>query len=154
MIGWERIIKWSEKKRMKYPNLELIEYITDNLAVETFDTLYNSYTHRFKMYVFPQTWSSTALGFSGCGGQAMTEAYTTVVEMSWDYINKTDDIRGLNLTTSEDRIYAVFFDGKFAYMYLNPSEQFFKDLNNRFMESQKRSQIYDEDYTGNEELSF
>ena len=70
---------------MKYPNLELIEYITDNLAVETFDTLYNSYTHRFKMYVFPQTWSSTALGFDykgGCGGQAMTEAYTTVVDVA------------------------------------------------------------------------
>ena len=142
---------------MKYPNLELIEYITDNLAVETFDILYNSYTHRFKMYVFPQTWSSTALGFDykgGCGGQAITEAYTTVVEMSWDYINKTDEIRGLNLTESEDRIYAVFFDGKFAYMYLNPSEQFFKDLNNRFMESQRGSQVYDEDYTGNEGLSF
>lgn len=136
---------------MKYPNLELIEYITDNLAVETFDTLYHSYTHRFKMYVFPQTWGSTALGFDykgGCGGQAMTEAYTTVVEMSWDYVNKTDDIRGLNLTTSEDRIYAVFFDGKFAYMYLNPSKQFFKDLDKRNMRSQRGSQIYDEDYTG------
>lgn len=142
---------------MKYPNLELIKYITDNLAVETFDELKNSYTHRFKMYVFPQTWGSTALGFDykgGCGGQAMTEAYTTVVEMSWDYINKTDEIRGLNLTTSEDRIYAVFFDGKFAYMYLNPSKQFFKDLDKRNMRSQRGSQIYDEDYTSNERLSF
>ena len=131
---------------MKYPNLELIEYITDNLAVETFDTLYNSYTHRFKMYVFPQTWSSTALGFGGCGGQAITEAYTTVVEMSWDYINKTDDIRGLNLTESKDRIYAVFVDGKFAYMYLNPSKQFFDDLDKRNMKSQRESKIYDGNY--------
>ena len=111
---------------MKYPNLELIEYITDNLAVETFDTLYNSYTHRFKMYVFPQTWSSTALGF--------------------DYINKTDDIRGLNLTESKDRIYAVFVDGKFAYMYLNPSKQFFDDLDKRNMKSQRESKIYDGNY--------
>lgn len=127
---------------MKYPNLELIEYITDNLAIEIYDILNNSYYHRFKMYVFPQTWNSTALGFGGCGGQAITEAYTTVVEMSWDYVNKTDDIRGLNLITSDDRIYAVFFDGKFAYICLNPNEQFFEDLNNKCMKPQKESKMY------------
>ena len=127
---------------MKYPNLELIEYITDNLAIEIYDILNNSYYHRFKMYVFPQTWSSTALGFGGCGGQAITEAYTTVVEMSWDYVNKTDDIRGLNLITSDDRIYAVFYDGKFAYICLNPNEQFFEDLNNKCMKPQKESKMY------------
>lgn len=129
---------------MKYPNLELIEYITDNLAIEIYDILNNSYYHRFKMYVFPQTWNSTALGFGGCGGQAITEAYTTVVEMSWDYVNKTDDIRGLNLITSDDRIYAVFFDGKFAYICLNPNEQFFEDLNNKCMKPQKESKMYND----------
>ena len=127
---------------MKYPNLELIEYITDNLAIENFDILDNTYCHRFRSYVFPQTWSSTALGFGGCGGQAITEAYTTVVEMSWDYVNKTDDIRGLNLTTSDNRIYAVFFDGKLAYICLNPNEQFFEDLNNKRMKSQNESKMY------------
>lgn len=130
---------------MKYPNLELIEYITDNLAIENFDILLNTYCHRFRMYVFPQTWSSTALGFGGCGGQAITEAYTTVVEMSWDYVSKTDDIRGLNLTTSDDRIYAVFFDGKLAYICLNPNEQFFEDLNNRCMRPQNESKMYSDD---------
>ena len=136
---------------MKYPNLELIQYITDDIAIDTFEKLENSYAHRFKMFVFPQIWSSTALGFDckgGCGGQAITEAYTTVVEMSWSYINKTNDIKGLNLTESKDRIYAVFFDSGLAYMCLNPSEQFFKDLDKRTMRSQKGSQIYDEDYTG------
>lgn len=137
---------------MKYPNLELIEYITDNLAVETFDILYNSYTHRFKMYVFPQTWSSTALGFGGCGGQAITEAYTTVVEMSWDYVNKTDDIRGLNLTTSDDRIYAVFFDGKFAYMCLNPNHKFLKDLSNMNMKSRKEASDYNDETLNDESV--
>ena len=127
---------------MKYPNLELIEYITDNLAIENFDILDNTYCHRFKMYVFPQTWSSTALGFGGCGGQAITEAYTTVVEMSWDCVNKTDNIRGLNLTTSDDRIYAVFFDGKLAYMCLNPNERFFEDLNNKYMKPENESKMY------------
>lgn len=136
---------------MKYPNLELIEYITDNLAIENFDILLNTYCHRFRMYVFPQTWSSTALGFSGCGGQAITEAYTTVVEMSWDYVNKTDDIRGLNLTTSDDKIYAVFFDGKLAYICLNPNEQFFEDLNNKCMKPQNKSQAYSNDYNGDKQ---
>jgi len=136
---------------MKYPNLELIEYITDNLAIENFDILDNTYCHRFMMYVFPQTWSSTALGFGGCGGQAITEAYTTVVEMSWDYVNKTDDIRGLNLTTSEDKIYAVFFDGRIAYMCLNPNHKFLKDLSNMRMKSQREARYNDE--TLNEDKS-
>ena len=137
---------------MKYPNLELIEYITDNTACELFESeLIMSTYHKFKMYVFPQIWSSTALGFDGCGGQAITEAYTTVVEMSWDYVNKTDDIRGLNLTTSDDRIYAVFFDGKLAYICLNPNEQFFEDLNNRYMRPQNQSQAYSNEYNSDEQ---
>lgn len=127
---------------MKYPNLELIEYITDNSAIENFDVLNNSYYHRFMVYVFPQTWSSTALGFGGCGGQAITEAYTTVVEMSWSYIDKNAEIRGLNLKESEDKIYAVFFDGILAYICLNPNEQFFEDLNNKRMKPQNESKMY------------
>lgn len=137
---------------MKYPNLELIEYITENTANELFESeLIMSTYHKFKMYVFPQTWGSTALGFDGCGGQAITEAYTTVVEMSWDYVNKTDGIRGLNLTTSDDRIYAVFFDGKIAYMCLNPNHKFLKDLSNMRMKSQKEARYNDE--TLNEDKS-
>ncbi len=31
------------------------------------------------VYAWPQTWSSTALGFGGMGGQALTVAPTTVV---------------------------------------------------------------------------
>lgn len=128
---------------MKYPNLELIEYITENTACELFESeLIMSTYHKFKMYVFPQTWSSTALGFDGCGGQAITEAYTTVVEMSWDYINKTDDIRGLNLTTSDDKIYAVFFDGRIAYMCLNPNSEFFRDFNRMCMKPQRGAEYY------------
>lgn len=30
--------------------------------------------------MFPQTWGSTALGFGGIGGQAITNAYTIIVE--------------------------------------------------------------------------
>ena len=68
---------------MKYPNLELIEYISKQvLNVKDPSALYPTCT----MYVFPQTWASTALGFDehgGLGGQAFTSTYTTVVEIKY-----------------------------------------------------------------------
>lgn len=36
--------------------------------------------HGCSIVMFPQTWGSTALGFGGIGGQAITNAYTTIVE--------------------------------------------------------------------------
>ena len=128
---------------MKYPNLELIEYITENTACELFESeLIMSTYHKFKMYVFPQTWSSTALGFDGCGGQAITEAYTTVVEMTSYKVESGKDIRGIVYKELEDKVYAVFFDGKIAYMCLNPNHKFFKDLSNMNMKSQKGVKCY------------
>jgi hypothetical protein len=46
--------------------------------------------------MFTQMWGSTALGFGGIGGQAMTEAYTVVVQ-------------------GPDGTCAVYWDGKWAY---------------------------------------
>ena len=131
---------------MKYPNLELLEYITENTANELFeDVLIMSIYHKFKMYVFPQTWSSTALGFDamgGCSGQAITEAYTTVVEMI-SYKNESGTgIRGIVYKELEDKVYAVFFDGRIAYMCLNPDSEFLRDCNNMRMESQKGAKYY------------
>ena len=60
--------------------------------------------------MFPQVWSSTAMGFGGIGGQAITTAYTTVVE---------SDI---------DTSCCVYFGGQFAYRIERPNEQFFEDL--------------------------
>ncbi len=51
--------------------------------------------------MFPQMWSSTALGFDGVAGQAMTLAYTVVVSASYDLIS------------------AVYFGGRFAYLARN-----------------------------------
>lgn len=48
--------------------------------------------------MFLQAWGSTALGFGGIGGRAITEAYTVVV------------------TSNNDGISAVYFGGRFAYM--------------------------------------
>ena len=49
-----------------------------------------------EVYQFPQGWGSTALGFGGIGGQAMTAADTTVI-------------------TSGDAA-AVYFAGRLAYV--------------------------------------
>ena len=49
-----------------------------------------------EVYVFPEIWGSTALGFNGLGGQAMTMAHTVVIA----YQNHV----------------AVYFGGMFAYL--------------------------------------
>ena len=140
---------------MKYPNLELLEYITENTACELFESeLIMSTYHKFKMYVFPQTWGSTVLGFDGCGGQAITEAYTTVVEMI-SYKNESGTgIRGIVYKELEDKVYAVFFDGRIAYMCLNPNSEFFRDFNRMCMKPQRGAECYiDENLNGEYEYS-
>lgn len=47
------------------------------------------------VYSFPQTWGSTALGFGGVGGAAMTTAQTVVITL--------------------DRDACVYFGGRLAY---------------------------------------
>lgn len=39
-----------------------------------------------EVYVFPELWSSTALGYGGMGGQAMTTAYTVII------VDRTSDM--------------------------------------------------------------
>lgn len=140
---------------MKYPNLELIEYITENTACELFESeLIMSTYHKFKMYVFSQTWSSTALGFDGCGGQAITEAYTTVVEMTSYKFESGKDIRGIIHKELDDKVYAVFFDGRIAYMCLNPNSEFFRDFDRMCMKPQRGAEYYvDESLNGEYEHS-
>ena len=119
---------------MTYPNYELIEYIAKEKAKELHPELYYSNCRkclcRIRMDTFWQVWSSTVLGFDAngsCGGQAMTPAYTTVVGMDW---------------YGENTLYAVFFGNEIAYMCLNPSSEFYHDLEHRCMKSQKESAKY------------
>lgn len=62
-----------------------------------------------EVYHFPQVWSSTALGFGGVGGNAITSAYTTVV------VGPFGDA-------------CVYFNGRFAYQVLNANAAFYEDL--------------------------
>jgi hypothetical protein len=60
--------------------------------------------------MFPQTWSSTALGFGGIGGQAITSAYVCIIES--------------NLVGG----HAVYFGGRLAYVINRPNELFIEHL--------------------------
>lgn len=65
--------------------------------------------------MFPQEWSSTALGFGGIGGQALTSAYVCIVECQM---------------TNE---YAVYFGGRHAYTIKDPNQKFNEDIANQRM---------------------
>lgn len=69
--------------------------------------------------MFTQIWSSTALGFGGIGGQAITTAYTIVLESEF----------GAG--------FCVYFGGRFAYHITRPNQHFFDDIINRRLVSVK-----------------
>lgn len=108
-------------RRMKLPNLDLIEYKAENVLRN-----HDEFVERIKkareddpyrsvdlvLHTFPQMWGSTALGFDGIGGQAMTEAYTTVVH---ERVTNT---------------FVIFFGEKPCYSLIDPTEEFFEDLKN------------------------
>ena len=62
------------------------------------DPLYRFNINDFSVYIFEQTWGSTALGFGGMGGQAMTTANTIVL---------------IPINNHQDCF--VYFAGRFAY---------------------------------------
>jgi len=66
-----------------------------------------------RVYHFPQVWSSTALGFGGIGGAAITEAYTTVVVLN--------------------DVACVYFDGRLAYRIDDFNDTFIEHLKNQKM---------------------
>jgi len=64
----------------------------------------------FEIHIFEQTWGSTALGFGGIGGQAMTTANTYVFVPQ----------------AMEEKCY-VYFAGRFAYA-VEYSREFMEDV--------------------------
>ena len=79
----------------------------------------------FAIQAFPQIWGSTALGFGGVGGDAMTTKYTTVIE---------DVVTGVMF---------VYFDITYAYTVYEPTAQFFNDLYNQNLASVIESGKYE-----------
>lgn len=99
--------------------------ILDYTPYETFEECPHPEHEMFIHAMFPQMWSSTALGFGGFGGQAITTAYTTII--------------GSGIYRKE---FVVYFNGRFAYRVDDPSEQFFSDMSNQQMKSVRDSTIY------------
>lgn len=103
------------------PNLELLEYKSKNILRQIDNEKYKKLN--LVADVFLQTWSSTALGFGGIGGQAISEAYTTVFG---------DVLKN---------VYVIFFGNRLAYIVENPTEKFFTDLKFRMLVSVDKSKI-------------
>lgn len=78
----------------------------------------------FELYTFNQIWGSTALGFGGVGGQAMTTARTYV------FIPETCNQKCF-----------VYFGGRFAYK-ADYCEAFKEDIRNNRMEPVSRAGKY------------
>ena len=69
-----------------------------------------------EVYVFPQLWSDTSLGYSGCGGSAMTTAHTIIIG------------------SGRNNQYRVYFGGdRLAYEVREPNDLFYKDMKNHCM---------------------
>lgn len=88
------------------------------------DPLYRFNIDDFDIYVFSQTWGSTALGFDGFGGQAMTTANTCVL-----------------VPNSCHQDCFVYFAGRFAYS-VPYSETFGEDVRNHSMKSVNQAVKY------------
>lgn len=103
---------------IKLPNLSLIQdKFWNNIKNIKLEVIQENYRPEFDFTMFSQIWGSTALGFSGIGGQAMTKAYTTVIIE--EYL----------------KIAGVFFEDELAYIIKNPNDIFYKDLYNHRMNS-------------------
>lgn len=116
--------------KLGYPNLELLDYKTREYLKEIDPERYRRPDLIADM--FAQSWSSTALGFPGIGGSAITTAYTTIFR---------DLLRGVAV---------VYFDDSLAYIIENLEtidpeykQNFIDDANKRRMESvMKASERY------------
>ena len=122
-----------------YPDLKIIHEFTTVVLNKYYADLFEQEDAAMIQYepvLFMQRWSNTACGFdweSGCSGQGFTDEYTTVMKVTWAK-------RAYNyIIGSEQVIYVVFFGERCAYCALNPTEEFYMDLDRRCMESQSRA---------------
>ena len=105
--------------RNELPDLKLVEEKVWNIVTKTeeYKKLLDKTTplgervqaKAFDYYVFPQMWGSTALGFEGIEGDAMTIASTVIAYNSYT------------------KFALVFFGENFAYLIKSPNEEFFND---------------------------
>ncbi|MCR5206294.1 MAG: hypothetical protein K6E47_14795 [Lachnospiraceae bacterium] len=117
----------------KYPDFNLFENILlANILKNHPEFEKKIYMREVSVNMFPQTWGSTAGGFSEPGmfaGQMITTEYTTVMEMTV-FIGKK---------MVPHKFFGVFFGKKPAYLVTDPTDTFFEDLKNKRMKSKYES---------------
>jgi hypothetical protein len=64
---------------VEYETRDWNEYKKDKDNLVMIKKIRRPYVHELEVDVFLQGWGSTALGYPGIGGSAMTDAYTVVV---------------------------------------------------------------------------
>lgn len=64
---------------VEYETRDWNEYKKDKDNIVMIRKVRRPYVHELEVDMFPQGWGSTALGYPGIGGQAMTSAYTVVI---------------------------------------------------------------------------
>lgn len=133
---WERYIKWRKANFATLPIEEKRRLYKEERATGIgmgppdlyVDKLRRPRREEVSVIMFPQTWASTALGYGGVGGAAMTTAYTVVVS---------------------DRAYAcVYFgsSGRLAYRVAARSVAFLEDLHiHKLVPARAASARYGED---------
>ena len=77
--------------------MEILDMAIELIRINRDITRRRKKIEEFDIYDFDQTWASTALGFGGVGGSALTTARTYVL-----------------IPMDEERAY-VYFGGRFAY---------------------------------------
>lgn len=80
--------------------------------------------HEVEVVSFPQAWGSTALGFGGLGGAAMTTAQTTLVSMR------------------SPPSAAVYFGSRLAYCIDEPNDHFWNDVRERRLRPCAEAEAY------------
>jgi hypothetical protein len=84
----------------------------------------NSYKDEIEVYMFPQMWGSTALGYSGMGESAMTSSHTIVF-----HNQNTGNVM-------------LSYGGRFIRL-MNPNQLFFDDLFKQRIEPEYKLHKYD-----------
>lgn len=110
--------------RDNYPCLPLVQERFWNEIKDKEEYKELKYYPDFEVCVFPQTWGDTSLGFGGVGGQAITTAYTTVIQ---------------DVNTGWC---GVFFGERMAYTILNPNDKFYKDMQSFNIEPVSKRGLY------------
>lgn len=99
----------------EYEDRDWEHYRTTKQDRRIIKTAKHSEYHISLYAMFPQTWSSTAMGLGGYGGAAITTANTIVLE----------SLQGAGA--------CVYFGGRFAYRIQRPNKKFYSDVSSRDM---------------------